>query len=148
MVSGLSLMTHEWFSQQTKPPSCLTSDFFYSQYQCCKLLPPTLQSTNQYWCDRCVRLVFHPGRSPTLLNSQFRRCEILKYIKSGLSCPICISVSPVHSLDDGAFHKPNLVGADWSDLWAGQTIRWCIAWPLGSLFVGSCPMRPPPRFLE
>ena len=30
--------------------------------------------------------VFHPGQSPTLLNSRVRRCEILEYIKSGLSC--------------------------------------------------------------
>ena len=53
----------------------------------------------------------------------------LKYIKSGL-LPISISVSPVHSLDDGTCHKHNLVGA-------GETIRWCIAWPSGSLLVGS-----------
>ena len=34
----------------------------------------------------------------------------LKYIKSGL-LPISISVSPVHSLDDGTCHKHKLVGA-------------------------------------
>ena len=48
----------------------------------------------------------------------------LKYIKSGFKWPISISVSPVHSLDDGACHKHSLVGA-------GETIRRCITWPLG-----------------
>ena len=43
--------------------------------------------------------------------------------------PIFISVSPVHSLDDGACHKHNLVGA-------GETIRRCIAWPLRQLVCG------------
>ena len=52
---------------------------------------------------------------------------------------IFISVSPVHSLDDGACHKHNLVGA-------GETIRRCIAWPLG--FVGSGPACRPPGFLS
>ena len=81
---------------------------------------------------------FHPGRSPTLLNKRVRRCEILKYIKS-VKLPVCISVSPVHSLDDGACHKRNLVGA-------GETIRWCIAWPSGSLHVGSGPVHRPQGF--
>ena len=62
----------------------------------------------------------------------------LKYIKSSL-LPISISVSPVHSLDDGTCHKDNLVGA-------GETIRWCIAWPLGSLLVGSGPACRPQGF--
>ena len=50
-----------------------------------------------------------------------------------------MSVSPVHSLDDGTCHKHNLVGA-------GETIRWCIAWPLGSLLVGSGPACRPQGF--
>ena len=39
--------------------------------------------------DSCIVLlgtVFHPGQSPTLLNSWVRQCEILKYITSVLSC--------------------------------------------------------------
>ena len=43
---------------------------------------------------------------------------------------VCISVSPVHSLDNGACHKRNLVEA-------GETFRQCIAWLSGSLLVGS-----------
>ena len=62
----------------------------------------------------------------------------LKYLKSGF-LPICISVSPVHSLDDGACHKHNLVGA-------GETIRRCMAWLSGSLLVGFGPARRPQGF--
>ena len=58
---------------------CWTTQMF-------KNLPPTLHSTSWYWCDRCVGPVFHPGQSPTSLNGRLRRCQILKYIKSGLSC--------------------------------------------------------------
>ena len=54
--------------------------------------------------------------------------------KVGFKLPVCISVLPVHSLDDGACHKRNLVGV-------GETIRRCIAWPSGSLFVGSGSVR-------
>ena len=39
--------------------------------------------------------------------------------------PACVSVSSVHSLDDEACHKSNLVGAR-------ETIRRCIAWTSGS----------------
>ena len=46
VVSGLSLLTHEWFSQQTKLLSCLTSDLFCSQYQHCKLL---IADTENHW---------------------------------------------------------------------------------------------------
>ena len=50
--------------------------------------------------------------------------------------PVCISVSPVRSLDDGVCHKRSLVED-------GETIRWYIAWPSGSLLVGSGPVRRP-----
>ena len=56
------------------------------QLICCNLLPPTLQSTSWYLCDRYIGPVFHPGQSLTLLNTRVRQCEILKYIKSGLMC--------------------------------------------------------------
>ena len=55
--------------------------------------------------------------------------------------PTFISVSPVHSLDDGACHKHNLVGA-------GETIRRCIAWPLGQLACGIRSSVSAPRFSE
>ena len=84
-------------------------------------------------------LVFHSCQSPTLLNSRVRRCEILKVYRARFKLPVCISVSPVHNLDDGVCHKRNLVGA-------GETIRWCIAWPLGSLLVGSGSVRRPQGF--
>ena len=68
-----------------------------------------------------------------------------KVYKVRFKWPISISVSPVQSLDDGACHKHNLVGG-------GETIRQCIAWPLGqpacgigpsgSLLVGSAPRFP------
>ena len=70
----------------------------------------------------------------------FKICEVR------FKLPVCISVSPVHSLDDGAYHKRNLAEAGWSDLWAGETIQCCIAWPSGSLLVGSSPMRRPQGF--
>ena len=60
--------------------------------------------------------------------------------------PLCISVLPAHSLDDGTCHKRNLVEAGWFDLWAGETIRQCIVWPLGSLLVGSGPVHWPQGF--
>ena len=59
-----------------------------------------------------------------------------KVYKVRFKLPVCISVSPVHGLDDGVCHKCNLVGA-------GETIRRCIAWPSGSLLVGSGPVRRP-----
>ena len=51
-----------------------------------------------------------------------------------------LSVSPVHSLDNGVCHKCKLLKAGWSVLWLGETNRWCIEWPAGSPFVGSSPM--------
>ena len=62
-----------------------------------------------------------------------------KVYKVGFKLPVSISVSPVHSLDDGACHERNLVGA-------GEIIRQCIAWPSGSLLVGSGPVRRPQGF--
>ena len=111
-VNGSSLLIHEWFSQLTKLLCCLTSDLFCLQYQCCTLLPPTLHSTSWYWCDMCIGPVFHLNQSPTFLNSLVRRCETLKYInKVRFKFPVCISVSPVYSLNDGACHKCTLVEA-------------------------------------
>ena len=55
--------------------------------------------------------------------------------------PIFISVSPVHSLDNGACHKDNLVGP-------GETIRRCIAWPLRQLACGIWSSVSAPRFPE
>ena len=63
-----------------------------------------------------------------------------KIYKVRFKLPVCISVSPVHSLDDGACHKRNLVEAGWSDQLAGETIR------QGSLLVGPGPMRRPQGF--
>ena len=56
----------------------------------------------------------------------------LKIYKVRFKLPVCISLSPVHGLDDGACRKRSLVEAGWSDLWAGETIRRCIAWPSGN----------------
>ena len=50
-----------------------------------------------------------------------------KIYKVRFKLPVCISVLPVHSLNDGACHNRNLVEAGWSDLWAEETIRRCIA---------------------
>ena len=66
---------------------------------------------------------------------------IFKVYKVRFKLPVCKSVLPVHSLHDGACHKPNLVGA-------GETIRRCIAWSKGSLLVGSGPVRRPQGFLR
>ena len=62
-----------------------------------------------------------------------------KRSKVRLKLPVCISVSPVHTLDDGACHERSLVEA-------GETIRQCIDWPSHSLLVGSGPMRRPQGF--
>ena len=64
-----------------------------------------------------------------------------KIYKIRFKLPVCKSVSPVHSLDDGAGHKRSLVEA-------GETVRWCIAWPSGSLLVGSSPVHQPQGFLS
>ena len=61
--------------------------------------------------------VFHPAQSPTLLGSGDAKFKVYKV---RFKLPFSISVSPVHSLDDGTCHKHNLVGA-------GETIRRCIA---------------------
>ena len=53
----------------------------------------------------------------------------LKINNVRIKLPVCILVLPVHSLDDGACHKRNLVEAGLSDLWVVETIRRCIAWP-------------------
>ena len=62
-----------------------------------------------------------------------------KKYKVRFKLPVCISVSPVHSLDDGACHKRNLVEA-------GETFRRCITWPSGSQFACSGPVRRPQGF--
>ena len=134
-ASGQRFQFVDAVSQLRKLLCCLTSDLFCLQFIRCKLLPPTLHSTSWYWCE-CIEPVFHLGQSLTLLNSRVRRCKILKYIKVRFKLPVCISVLPVHSLDDGACHKRNLEEA-------GETIRWCIA---GSLLVGSGPFRRPQGF--
>ena len=64
-----------------------------------------------------------------------------KVYKVRFKWPIFMSVSPVHSLDDGACHKHNLVGA-------GETIRRSIAWPLGQLACGIRSSVSAPRFPE
>ena len=83
--------------------------------------------------------IFHPGQSPTLLNGRVRRCEILKNMKSGLSCLFVYQFrqSIVWTMELAI--KRNLVGA-------GETIRRCIAWPSSSLLVGSDPVRRPHGF--
>ena len=53
------------------------------------------------------------------------------YIKSGLSC--LFAYESHQSRDDGACHKCSLVGA-------GENIQQHIAWPSGSLLVGSIPV--------
>ena len=55
-----------------------------------------------------------------------------KVYKVRFKWPIFISVSPVHSLDDGACHKHNLVGP--ARLFDGAS-----SGPSGSLLVGSGP---------
>ena len=62
-----------------------------------------------------------------------------KVYKVRVKLPVCISVSPVHSLDYGACHKHNLVGA-------GETIRQCIAWPFGQPACGFLSSTSAPRF--
>ena len=64
-----------------------------------------------------------------------------KVYKVRFKWPIFISVSPVHSLDDGACHEHNLVGA-------GETIQRCIAWPLEQLACRIQSSVSAPRFLE
>ena len=110
----------QWFqfvgamvSQLTKLLCCLTSDLFCLQKLHCKLLPPILHSTSWYWCDRCIGLVFDLGQSPTLPNSWVRQCEILKYIKSGLSCLFAYQ-----------FHQSIawMMELAINTIWAGETI--------------------------
>ena len=124
-------------SQLTKLRCCLTSDLFCSQKLSCKLFPLTLHSTSWYWCDRCIGPVFHPGQSPTLQNSRVRRCKILKYRKSGLSCLFA------YQFRQSIVWTMELVI---NAIWAGENIRWCIARPSGSLLVGSGPVRRPQGF--
>ena len=122
-------------SQLTKLLCCLTSDLRWLAFSaCCKFLRPTLHSTSWYLCDRCVGPVFHPDQSPILLNTGSGDAKFKKVYKVRFKLPISISVSPVPSLDDGTFHKHNLVGA-------GETIRQSIAW-----LVGSDPARWPQGF--
>ena len=64
-----------------------------------------------------------------------------KVYKVRFKWPIFISVLPVHSLDYGACHKHNLVGA-------GETIQQCITWPLGQLACGIQSSVSASRFLE
>ena len=107
---------------------------------CSNFLPPSLHSTSWYLCDRCVELVFHRGQSLTLQNTRSGDVKFKVY-EVRFMWPISISVLPVHSLDDGACHKHNLVGA-------GETIRRCIAC---SLEQPACEIRSSmsaPRFPE
>ena len=62
-----------------------------------------------------------------------------KVYKVRFKWPIFTSVLPVHSSDDGVCDEHNLVGA-------GETIQRCIAWPSGSLLVGSGPAYRPQGF--
>ena len=71
------------FSQRSAVPVCRRMNGFATNkttvlldslaFRCCNFLPPTLHSTSWYLCDRCVGPAFHPGQSPTLLNTKVRR---------------------------------------------------------------------------
>ena len=62
-----------------------------------------------------------------------------KVYKVGFKWPIFISVSPAHSLDDGACHKHNLVGG-------ARLLDGASPGPSGSLLVGSGPACRPQGF--
>ena len=115
-------------SRLTKLLSCLTSDLFVRNSSVASFSnsphpnpPPPHPST--------VPSGIGVGQSPTLPNSQVRRGEILKYIKSGLSCLFAYQ-----------FRQ--------SIVWTMETIRRCIAWTSASLLVGSGPVRRPQGFLS